>query len=375
MNFRLGELFCGPGGLGLAAQDLQITSSAGEKVGISHVWATDYHSDSCETYRENICPNDPDSVICQDVKTLNIKILDPIDAFAFGFPCNDFSIVGESKGLSGKFGPLYRYGVKVLLEFQPKWFVAENVGGLGNANSGDAFQAILRDLTKAGYVLTVHLFRFEKYGVPQTRHRIIIVGFHEDEGKSFLVPRPSDQMVSSREAIENPPILPGAPNNTLTRQSKRVVERLEYIRPGQNVWNADLPDHLKLRVKGARLSQIYKRLDPDMPAYTITGSGGGGTHGYHWEEPRALTNRERARLQTFPDSFVFQGSKESVRRQIGMAVPVKGAKVIFSAILKTFAGITYEHVSPSYGYVRADNNSETEVLISKSEFPKEAFAF
>ena len=97
-----------------------------------------------------------------------------------------------------------------------------------------------------------------------------------------------------------------------------------------------------LNVKGAKISQIYKRLDPEKPAYTVTGSGGGGTHIYHWSEDRALTNRERARLQTFPDTFVFEGSKESVRKQIGMAVPCNGAQIIFEAILKTFAGIPYE---------------------------------
>ena len=91
--------------------------------------------------------------------------------------------------------------------------------------------------------------------------------------------------------------------------------------PGENAWNSSLPKHLQLNVKGAKLSQIYRRLYPDRPAYTITGSGGGGTHGYHWSEPRALTNRERARLQTFPDDFVFKGGRGSVRKQIGMAVP------------------------------------------------------
>ena len=138
-----------------------------------------------------------------------------------------------------------------------------------------------------------------------------------------------------------------APNNEQTKQSAVVVERLKYIKPGQNAFNADLPDELKLNVRGAKISQIYKRLDPNKPAYTVTGSGGGGTHIYHWSEPRALTNRERARLQTFPDDYVFEGSKESVRKQIGMAVPCKGAKIIFEAILKTFAGIEYESIEPS----------------------------
>ena len=101
---------------------------------------------------------------------------------------------------------------------------------------------------------------------------------------------------------------------------------------------------MQLNVKGAKISQIYKRLDPSKPSYTVTGSGGGGTHVYHWKENRALTNRERARLQTFPDSFVFSGSKESVRKQIGMAVPVLGAKIIFEAILKTFARTAYPYI-------------------------------
>ena len=96
------------------------------------------------------------------------------------------------------------------------------------------------------------------------------------------------------------------------------------------------------------MSMIYKRLDPEKPSYTITGSGGGGTHVYHWKENRALTNRERARLQTFPDNFIFEGSKESVRKQIGMAVPVKGAKIIFDSILKTFAGIDYLSVDEKF---------------------------
>ena len=122
------------------------------------------------------------------------------------------------------------------------------------------------------------------------------------------------------------------------------MKRLSYIKPGQNAFTADIPEELQLKIKGAKISQIYKRLDPEKPAYTVTGSGGGGTHIYHWEEPRALTNRERARLQTFPDDYVFEGSKEQVRKQIGMAVPAEGAKIIFEAVLKTFAGISYDSV-------------------------------
>lgn len=347
--FRLGELFCGPGGLAFAAITARIDDP---EYRIVHKWANDYDIDTCNTYRRNICPDDRESVICGDVRKLDIEPLGDIDALAFGFPCNDFSVVGEQKGFNGTFGPLYTYGVKVLKRYQPLWFLAENVGGLKSANEGRAFETIKSDLVKAGYRIYPNLYKFEEYGVPQARHRMIIVGIRQDLPYEFKIPSPAlykDMDVTCRTAIEVPPIPDDAANNELTKQSEQVVERLSYIKPGENAFSADLPERLKLNVKGAKISQIYKRLDPDKPAYTVTGSGGGGTHIYHYAEPRALTNRERARLQTFPDDYVFEGSKESVRKQIGMAVPSKGARVIFEAILKTFAGIPYESVDAYTG--------------------------
>ncbi len=346
-EFRLGELFCGPGGLALGATMARIEDP---EYKIIHKWANDYDQDTCNTYTRNICPKDAKSVICGDVRRLDINKLGDIDALAFGFPCNDFSVVGEQKGFDGVFGPLYTYGVKVLKKYHPLWFLAENVGGLKSANEGKAFKKIQKDLKTAGYRIYPNLYKFEEYGVPQARHRVIIVGIREDLPYEFKIPSPApykDIDVTCKNAIEKPPIARDAPNNELTKQSAKVIERLSYIKPGQNAFTADLPEELQLKVKGAKISQIYKRLDPDKPAYTVTGSGGGGTHMYHYSEPRALTNRERARLQTFPDNYIFEGSKESVRKQIGMAVPAKGAKIIFEAILNTFAGIEYESVEPS----------------------------
>lgn len=341
-KFRLGELFCGPGGLALGAISARIEDP---EYKIVHEWANDYDLDTCKTYTRNICPKDEVSVVCGDVRKLDIESLGDIDALAFGFPCNDFSVVGEQKGFNGTFGPLYSYGVKVLKRYQPLWFLAENVGGLKSANEGKAFEKIKQDLIDAGYRIYPNLYKFEEYGVPQARHRMIIVGIHKDLPYEFKIPSTQpykDIDVTCKTALEVPPIPEDAFNNELTRQSTQVVERLSYIKPGQNAFTADIPEHLRLNVKGATISQIYKRLDPNKPAYTVTGSGGGGTHIYHYSEPRALTNRERARLQTFPDDYVFEGPKESVRKQIGMAVPAKGAKIIFEAILKTFAGIEYE---------------------------------
>lgn len=347
MIYRLGELFCGPGGIGWGATNADIGD---DNFRIVHQWANDYDKSTCETYCHNICPDNPETVYHEDVRNFDMSQLAPIDALAFGFPCNDYSVVGEQKGMNGTFGPLYSYGVKALNLFNPMWFLAENVGGLRSANEGKALTKILAELRNAGYNITPHLYKFEEYGIPQARHRLIIVGIRNDLNVEFKVPSPapySDIDNTCRNAIENPPIPSFATNNELTKQSEQVVERLKHIKPGQNAFTANLPEELKLNVKGAKISQIYKRLDPEKPSYTVTGSGGGGTHIYHWSEPRALTNRERARLQTFPDTYVFKGTKESVRKQIGMAVPCKGAKIIFEAILKSFAGIEYESIEPS----------------------------
>lgn len=342
MKFRLGELFCGPGGLAYGAMHAK---SDDENFSVEHAWSSDYDMDSCITYTSNICPDNPDSVICRDVRDLDINSLSNIDAFAYGFPCNSFSNVGEHKGLANeKFGQLYWYGVEILRKFRPKWFIAENVSGIKSAGNND-FQIILNDLKESGYNLTVHLYKAEEYGVPQRRHRVIIVGIRDDLNFEFKVPSPEiykDVDVSSRTALANIPA--ESPNNEIRKLSDKVVERLSYIKPGQNIWQADdvMPLHLKINTE-TKISQIYRKLDPDKPSYTITASGGGGTYGYHWEN-RELTNRERARIQTFPDSYEFHGKYSSVRKQIGMAVPCRLSQIVVSAILNCFAGIPYKSI-------------------------------
>ena len=340
LEFRLGELFCGPGGLGLGAALAKSTDAR-----ISHVWATDIDSDACKTYQANIRPK---KIIPGDIRKTGFAKMEKagkIDALAFGFPCNDFSVVGEQSGIAGVFGSLYAYCVGAVKYFRPKWFFAENVGGLRNADEGNTLQKILSEFADAGYQVYPHLYRFDQYGVPQRRQRIVIIGIRDDQNVQFRIPSPKPhESVDNTAETALRDIPDDASNHEITRQSAVVVERLKRIKPGQNAFTADLPENLKLRINGAKISQIYRRLMPDRPAYTITGSGGGGTHVYHWDEPRALTNRERARLQSFPDNFVFCGQKESVRKQIGMAVPPMGAKVIFEAVLKSFMGIDYSHI-------------------------------
>ena len=126
------------------------------------------------------------SVLHGDIRTLNyddLAVSGIVDALAFGFPCNDFSQVGEKKGFDGEFGPLYTYGIKALDRFQHAVFIAENVGGLSSNKEGNAFNRSFKDMEAEGYRLTPHLYKFEQYGVPQARHRIIIVGIRNDLDK------------------------------------------------------------------------------------------------------------------------------------------------------------------------------------------------
>ncbi len=325
-------------GLKVAARELGVA--------VTHSWAVDIDADATATFKQNFPAA---KVLTRDIRRLDLSDLSEVDGMAFGFPCNDFSLVGQQRGTRGDFGPLYSYCVSAVERFQPKWFVAENVGGIRSANSGVAFEEILGSFVGLGYRLTPHLFKFENYGVPQRRHRVLIVGIRSDLGMRFKVPATIPGFRSAQQALEEPPIASDAPNHELTRQAPHVVARLEALGPGENAFSESLPVEHRLNIKGATISQIYRRLSPGVPAYTVTGSGGGGTHVYHWSEPRALTNRERARLQSFEDDYEFIGSKESVRRQIGMAVPPVGAAAVYKALLMTMRAEPYDFVEPSLG--------------------------
>jgi len=399
MNFKLGELFCGPGGMALGAKlaAMEYQQRYGGALPIKHVWGVDKDPQAIETYEQNL----PGDGICMDANEFvsdvegfgkTISSYDPITGLAFGFPCNDFSSVGEQKGFQGHYGNLYMAGIRAIEKSSPLFFVAENVSGIHSANSYAAFNKIICDFENAGagYKVTTHLYKFENYGVPQSRHRYIIVGIRKDQELHFKVPDSKPYRgcdVSCQTALKN--ISSELPNSEFTVQSTDVIWRLIFTPPGENAWKLDeiiqwdnktlkayletIPwyekeiaplgridvirrkiEECRLHVKtGSKMSHIYKRLVAKKPAYTITGSGGGGTHVYHWKLPRALTNRERARLQSFPDNFIFKGSKEQVRKQIGMAVPPAVAKIIFRAILDTFAGRKYPALECS-SYIRMD---------------------
>lgn len=251
----------------------------------------------------------------------------------FGFPCNDFSVVGDRRGISGNFGGLYRWGIKGLKRFRPLFFVAENVSCL--ASSGTDLDVTKDAMRAVGYTIFPHTYRFEQYRVPQNRHRIIIVGFRTDlQITDFAHPQPTTKgrPLTCREALAG--IAEDAPNNERTNQSATVVERLKHIKPGQNAFTADLPEHLQLSLKsGATISQIYRRLQANKPSYIVNGSGGGGTC--------QISNKRMSITADIPGTPMIRRSEDNLQlncttedgRTAFSAVPSAiGAKIVASAV-------------------------------------------
>ena len=186
MKYRLGELYCGAGGAVLGASAATYLGS-----GFEHEWVTDWNDDALETIRQNgIVPDE--KVISSDVRDLDLTKLPDIDGLMFGFPCNDFSVIRQSKfehfGLAGKYGYGAVCGVDCLNAKKPMFFVAENVPGLLTVNGGEDFRDIrtAMEFAGGGYDVAAHIFRMEEYGIPQRRKRIIFVGVPKRFRDKFL---------------------------------------------------------------------------------------------------------------------------------------------------------------------------------------------
>ena len=169
--------------------------------------------------------------------------------------------------------------------------------------------------------------------------RVLFVGIRADTGFHFIHPEPTHGPKANKPYYTAGEALRGASqvkyNNEQIKIAEKTKQMLELIPEGGNF--ADIPKDSPLYVKGM-ISHVYRRIKLDEPSKTIIAAGGGGTWGYHYPEPRPLTNRERARLQSFPDDFVFEGSITEVRRQIGNAVPPQGVRAIAKRLLPLFTG-------------------------------------
>ncbi|MFA6518891.1 MAG: DNA cytosine methyltransferase [Candidatus Shapirobacteria bacterium] len=350
---RILSLFSGCGGLdlGFVQEDFRI------------VWANDFYHPACETYKNNF----GDHIFERDITEVDFKNLPDCDIITGGFPCQDFSMIWKRGGIGTDRGNLYKYFVKAVSAKLPKIFVAENVKGLLTANKGMAIKQIVEDFQKidhSGYRIYINLYNFAEYGVPQLRERVIIVGVRSDIPFKFRKPAPirsQNNYVTSKEALKD--VEKVVYNNEHINIMERTKKIISLIPPGGNF--TDIPKDSPYYVKGM-ISHVYRRLHPDKPSTTIIAGGGGGTWGYHFNEPRPLTNRERARLFGYPDDFIFTGSVAEVRKQIGNSVPPPGARAVAKEIKKlfkeTFTPVNVNNLRPLSGdalkYISYDESGE-----------------
>lgn len=339
--------------------------------GCSCLFANDINHDANSTFSRNISPN----ISSDDIRNIDpLSVVDQkVDIVIGGFPCQDFSVTWKRPGLNGERGGLYWHFKRFVEALNPLVFVAENVKGLLSANGGIAIKTIVKDFSdaKPGYYIYPKLYNFANYGAPQLRERVIIVGVRSDITKPFFHPKPTHgegllPYVTAGKALSY--ICPDAPNNEHLKITPKTARIIGKISAGGNF--SDIPEDDPDYVKGM-ISHIYRRIDPNKPAMTLIASGGGGTWGYHFPEPRPLTNRERARLQSFPDSFVFSGSTTEVRRQIGNAVPPEGAAFIAEQVLnflKTLYEWPCESMDPSA--VSLSCQKQAGIWKSKTKKPK-----
>lgn len=331
--------------------------------GYDTIWANDFAEWAVKSFERNFGK----VIQYKDITKIDPytdKSIPECDIVLGGFPCQDFSIIWKQPGLNGTRGGLFRHFAEFVDAKKPKAFVAENVKGLITANKGKAIETIIKDFENIapGYIVKPHLYNFAEYGVPQFRERILFVGIRIDTGFDFIHPLPTHGPNGKYPYVTAGDALVGAKdvpyNNELINIKEKTRKMLEMIPEGGNF--RDIPEESPYHVKGM-ISHVYRRIKLDEPAKTIIAAGGGGTWGYHYPEPRPLTNRERARLQSFPDDFIFEGSVTEVRRQIGNAVPPEGVRLVARRLLPLFTG-EYEHIDLMPEYEKMKNMTVKERL-------------
>jgi DNA (cytosine-5)-methyltransferase 1 len=337
-KYKILSLFTGCGGLDTGFHgDFKYLCRYYKSLPFETVFAMDNNEYACSTVEYNHKYFKNTEVICEDITSYPVEnIKGRFDLLIGGFPCVTFSVVGKQAGIKDNVnGRLYESFAKYVEYFKPKVFLAENVKGILSANSGEAVKIIKERFEIDGYRVKVFPVNFADFGIPQLRQRVLFIGIRNDIETDFVPPEfiSRNNYVSAEEALCG--ISGSCSNHNLIKCSPRTVKMLEIIPPGSNYKSLIGTEY---EVKGL-MSNIYRRLKPDEPAYTVIASGGGGTWTYHYSEPRPLTNRERARLQGFPDDFVFCGSNSEVRRQIGNAVPPAGIHPFAERIADVLAGI------------------------------------
>lgn len=348
MKPRVIDLFAGVGGLSLGF----------EKKGFDVVLANEYDASIATSYIAN---HKNTKMIVGDITSLDLedtfgKLAGTIDVVIGGPPCQGFSQKGQRKTIHDERNYLFKYYVSVVELVNPKYFVMENVPNLLTAEGGYFRREIEELFNKLGYSLEYGVLNASDYGVPQNRRRAVIIG--KLDGDAPKLPVPKRNKVTIWDAISDLAYLESGEgseeqeykypaesdyekmlrkdssklfNHRATKHSPLALERLALIPP--NAGREVLPEeHLTKSI----YSGTWTRMKKDEISVTITTrfdtpSSGKFTHPYL---DRAITVREAARIQSFPDTFRFIGNKGSQMKQVGNAVPPKLAAAIASVIMK-----------------------------------------
>ena len=333
MAVKVASLFSGAGGLDLGFM----------QAGFEVAYANDIDKDVWETYERN-------SGVKIDRRSLfSIPSSDipEVDGIIGGPPCQSWSLAGAMKGINDERGQLFYEYIRIIREKQPKFFVAENVPGMLSSTHKDEFEKIIAGMEKLGYRVSYDVYDARNYGVPQERKRIIIVGYRMDLGLKFAQPVPTHSKFISR-GLDGLKLQNWVTLRQAISDLPEAVPALERNRPNPD---AKFPNH---EYMVGSFSTIYmsrnRRRKWDEQSFTIQA---GGRHApLHpdscqmqkveadkWvltgSQYRRLTVREAARIQTFPDDFIFYYTNVAQGyKMVGNAVPVMLAFNIANKISK-----------------------------------------
>jgi DNA (cytosine-5)-methyltransferase 1 len=319
------DLFSGSGGFSLGF----------DNKGFQNIFSIDIEPSFCETYKYNF-PNHKliEKDICQlsDTEIKYLKEVKDVDVVIGGPPCQGFSIAGNigRKFIDDPRNKLFKEFVRVVKVVKPKFFVMENVARLYNHNKGETRKEIINDFEKLGYKVECKILNSADYGVPQIRKRVIFIGSRSNLKIEFPN-KTTEKYLTVKEALHHYPILSAGeestiPNHVAMTHSNQMLEKMSYVSDGGS--REEIP--VKLRPKSGDVRK-YIRYKSDKPSVCVTGDM---RKIFHYEQNRALTVRELAKLQSYPDDFIFMGTKISQQQQVGNSVPPKMAEAIASVIIK-----------------------------------------
>lgn len=323
----IGELFAGAGGLAIGF----------EKAGLESVFLNEFNNKACATLRKN---RPLWNIIEDDIRNIDFSpYKNKIDILSGGFPCQAFSHAGKRLGFSDTRGTLFYEFARAITETNPKAFVAENVKGLLSHDNGDTIETIKNVFTEIGYtIVEIKILNAMYYNVPQKRERIFIIGVRNDlvskiKNEDLCIPC-YYSLPTMKDVLFESELYPEVlPLSNCPKYPKRKKEIMDMVPQGGYWRNLPIDVQKEYMQKsfyaGGGKTGMARRLSLDEPCLTLTCSPSQKqTERCHPLETRPLSTREYARIQTFPDNWIFEGSVSAIYQQIGNAVPVNLGFVI-----------------------------------------------